>query len=312
MTWTSAAHPRAGAAGAFDGSNSYWSSAIASGAAGTMTLDLGRSYTLNRIGLSLRPQLPESATVAVSSDGSAFSTVHSVTNARSNALAYKDITPVTARYVRITVPATSGCDAGLASTCAFLNELELYSTVDGFENDPWGNLPRGADAGRPASQVWVTTDTSGGSTQALRLQDKSSTAQARISFAAAAAANRTLSFRLKPLSWAGNTSAGGFVFTLDSGSAAALQLAVYKDGTVHAFSGGGYSATLGTGRVALNAWSSVTLTRTGSSATISVNGAPAVTVPAASVPATVDGYTFASSGTEPNGDEVLVDDVEVR
>lgn len=312
MTWTSAAHPRAGAAGAFDGSNNYWSSAIADGADGTMTLDLGRKYTLNRIGLSLRPQLPASATVAVSVDGSAFSTVHSVSDTRSNALAYKDIAPVKARYVRVSVPAVSGCDAGLAASCAFLNELELYSTVDGFENDPWGNLPRGANAGRPSSQVWVTTDTSGGSTQALRLQDKSSTAQATISFPAPAAANRTLMFRVKPLTWASNTSAGGFVFTLDSGSTAALQLAVYKDGTVHAYSGGRYSAALGTGKVALNAWSTISLSRTGDSTRLSVNGAPPVPVPAASVPATVDGFTFASSGTEPSGDEVLVDDVEVR
>ncbi|WP_433364300.1 discoidin domain-containing protein [Actinoplanes sp. CA-142083] len=308
MTWGSAAHPRAGAAGAFDGSRAYWSSAIATGGPGTLQLDLGKPYTLNRVGLSLRPQLPESATVEVSADNATWTTVTSLSNAVTRALTYADITPVAARYVRVTVPATSGCDAGLGTSCAFLNEIELYSTVDGFENDPWGNLPRGADASRPALMNWITTDTSGGSHQALRIADSSADAIAGISFAAPAAAARTLTFRVKPLQWATNVPEGGFLFTVDSGTTPVLSLAVFKDGTLHAYTAGDYVA-LGGPSVPMNAWSTITVTRTASGGTLQINGGTPVAVPVRNSATTVSGYTFASGGTEPNGDQVLIDDV---
>jgi hypothetical protein len=307
MTWTSAAHPRAGQAGAFDGSRTYWSSAVAAGGPGTMHLDLGQPYTLNRVGLSLRPQLPESATVEVSADDTTWTTVSSLNNTVTRALTYADITPVTARYVRVTVPATSGCDAELGSTCAFLNEIELYSTVDGFENDPWGNLPRGADGNRPASQVWITSDTSSGSHQALRLSDQSTTVNATISFAAATAAARTLTFRLKPLQWATNDPSGGFQFTVDSGTTPVLWLTAVKDGTVQAHTSSG-SVALGQS-VPTNAWSTITVSRTATGGTLQINGGTPVAVPLNTSATTVSGYTFSTANTKPSGDQVLIDDV---
>ncbi|GIJ54373.1 hypothetical protein Vau01_018890 [Virgisporangium aurantiacum] len=309
MTWGSAAHPRAGAAGAFDGSRAYWSSAIATNGAGELRLDLGRTYTLNRVGLSLRPQLPASATVEVSTDGAAWTTVTGVSNAVTRALTYADITPVAARQVRVTVPATTGCDAELGPSCAFLNEIELYSTVDGFENDPWGNYPRGADASRTAAQIWITADSSGGSHQALRISDQSDATNATISFAAPAAATRTLTFRLKPLQWATNVAEGGFLFTVDSGQTPVLWLAVFKDGTLHANTASGYVPLAAS--VPMNAWSTITVTRTAGGGSLQINGGTPVAVPVMTNATTVSGYTFSSAGRKPSGDQVLVDDVSV-
>jgi hypothetical protein len=308
MTFSSSAHPRTGYQAAFDGSRRYWSSAVSSGADGYMTLDLGKAYTLNRIGLSLRPQLPESATVEVSTDNTNWSTVTTRTNAVTRALTYTDITPVSARYVKVTVPSAGGCDDGLASTCAFLNELELYSTVDGFENDPWGNLPRGALASPAPSMVWITSDTSGGSHQALRLSDSSTSLQAKVSFASAASASKTLAFRVNPVAWASGAN-GGFIFTLNSGTSAAVQIAIFKDGTLHAYNGSAYTS-VAVDPIPIGSWATVTLTRTSTGTTLRVGSGPTATVAPAASASTVDGYTFASSGSSPSGDQVLIDDVD--
>lgn len=91
----------------------------------------------------IRHGLPESATVSLSTDGVTWSAPVSVTDRADYAMRFQNLGATAARFVKVTVDPTSGCDAGLGSAGALLNELELYSTTDSFENDPIGNRPRG-------------------------------------------------------------------------------------------------------------------------------------------------------------------------
>ncbi|WP_336205356.1 exo-alpha-sialidase [Nonomuraea sp. LPB2021202275-12-8] len=128
MTWASARRPRTRPGGAFDGSTGYWSSAVAAGP-GEYVLHLDRVHAFTRIGLSLRPGHAAGARVYVSRDGGAWgSPVLRVTGRTDYALRHLTFdTPVEGRHVKIEIDATAGCDREIGSTCAMLNEVELYS-----------------------------------------------------------------------------------------------------------------------------------------------------------------------------------------
>jgi hypothetical protein len=96
--------------------------------------------------------------------------------------------------------------------------------------------------------------------------------------------------------------------TIDSGTTPVLWLAVFKDGSMHAYTSSGY-VPLGVS-VPMKAWSTITRSAIGSS--LQINGGTPVAVPARTSATTVSGYTFSSSGTELSGDQVLIDDVEFR
>ncbi|MEV4804687.1 exo-alpha-sialidase [Nonomuraea sp. NPDC049421] len=126
MRWTSPYRPRSGSGGAFDGSTGYWSSAIAAGP-GRYVLRFSRPQTISRVGLSLRPGRPASARVHVSQDGRTWGPpVVTVKDRTDYALRYATVGR-TARYVKVVLPAASGCDAEIGSECSMLNEIELYS-----------------------------------------------------------------------------------------------------------------------------------------------------------------------------------------
>jgi hypothetical protein len=72
-----------------------------------------------------------SATIEGSTDGLQWTRVVDTGSILSYAMSYFTVNRVAARYVRVTA------DAGV------LNELELHSTTDSFENDAVGYVPRG-------------------------------------------------------------------------------------------------------------------------------------------------------------------------
>ena len=173
FTWNSPQHRETRLAGAFDGSTQYWSSAMAAKRAGEamLTLRLDREHTLNQVGLSLQVGYQGSADVYTSLDPAKGWTRVATLAKRSYALEYLPLAPVRARYVQIRVRPSTMCAPDIGSSCASLNELELYSSaVASFENDPIGSAPRGYPGSSMASVTDRNTDDSG---RAVRLADRS-------------------------------------------------------------------------------------------------------------------------------------------
>jgi hypothetical protein len=311
MNYTTAAHPRTGVAGAFDGSTEYWSSAVSPGGDGTYTIQLDQPYDLTRIGLALRNGRAESATVSLSNDGTTWTTpVVNVSHRTDLALNYQAFaTPQTARFVRVSIPAESTCDSAVAASCAFLNELELYSTTDSFENDPLNVRPRGYS---DLTLSWVTNAT-GTSSRALRVVDTDSNQQARAMGSGTAATSKTLRFRVAP-----QALANAFLFDVlgktSSGSqVTAYHFAVTSNGTVQwCDSNRTWHDVTAAGAVPVGRWSDISVSANLSSATVAVNGTPVTSAAAQyqSGAATLSGFLFASNGKSSVGDDVLVDDVK--
>jgi hypothetical protein len=308
MTYTSAAHPRTGVAGAFDGSTEYWSSAVSANTAGSFVIQLDKQYDLTRIGLALRNGRPESATVSLSTDGTSWTTpVVNVGNRTDLALNYQAFaTPQAARFVKVDIPATSTCDSAVAASCAFLNELELYSTTDSFENDPVNTRPRGYTE---LDSAWVTRSDTDDSSRALRLNDTSGS-QAKAAGSGTAATSKTLEFRVDPVSLP-----NGFVFEVRGKNSAGsvvttYEFAVAPDGHLRWYNGTWHELT-GAGVVPAGQWSSVSVAAGLNSAAISVNGTQvATTAPSAAGATTLSSFVFASDGSQPTGDNIVVDDVK--
>jgi hypothetical protein len=312
MADTVAGHPRARVDGAFDGSTEYWSSAVHVGGPGSYVLKLDRTYPLTKVGLSLRNGRVATGRVYTSMDGITWSSapVASAVNRTHLAMEYFTFTaPVPARYVKVEVDASPRCEAGLGSSCAFLNELELYSTIDSFENDPAGNRPRGF---RNLVLSWVSQAESAGndSAWALRVVDNDPNQQARASWIGAASATKTLEFRVKPTALAhsflfdvlGRTSAGDQV--------AAYHFAATSAGVLRWYDGSAWHNLTGAGVVRVGTWQTIRVTATLTSASVSVNGTTVASGIARSrVAASLVGYTFASDGTTSTGDDVYFDDV---
>lgn len=312
LTWTDPAHPRSGVAGAFDGSTDYWSSAVGSGpSTGSFVIKLDHPYDLTRVGLSLRNGRPESARVYTSTDGVTWNGPVAQASGRTDlALVYATLpSPTTAGYVKIEVDPAAACDPAVGTSCAFLNEVELYSTTDSFENDPLGDRPRGYTG---LNQSWISNyAVNGSSRQALRLDDTSSSAPATATWPGTPAATKTLQFAAQPV-----TLPGGLLFNINgrnsSGAAVtAYHLGVFSDGSLHRYTGTAWVALTGPGTIPVGSWSTITLTATLSSATLAVNGTQVATgIPRTDTTATtLTGHTFTSAGTAPTGDNILIDDV---
>lgn len=122
MNWTDPAYPDVKPAAVFDGDVTYWHSAFKGSAAPAyFTVDLQQNVSLRSIGICLKPGYTESADIYFSTDGINWGTpVRSYVNANQYALDYTHLSaPVTARYVKVAVTASSGWGG--------LNELELYT-----------------------------------------------------------------------------------------------------------------------------------------------------------------------------------------
>jgi hypothetical protein len=307
MTFTTATHPRTGVAGAFDGSTEYWSSAVSANSAGHFTVTLDKQYDLTRIGLALRNGRAESATVSLSTDGSTWTTPVNVADRTDLAVNYQAFaTPQPARYVRVDIPATSTCDGDVASSCAFLNELELYSTTDSFENDPLNTRPRGYTE---LSSSWVTNTDTDDSSRALRIIDGSTTTQARAAGTGPAAPNKTLEFRVNPVALPHSFLIDVRGRNASGTTVTPYQFVVNADGSLGSNTGTWHTLTA-PGAVPIGQWSSVSIAATLTAATFSVNGTAIATTGLRDTGATaLSGFVFASNGAQATGDNIVVDDV---
>jgi hypothetical protein len=311
MTYATAAHPRTGVAGTFDGSTEYWSSAVASGA-GSMVIALDKTYQMRKVGLSLRNGRPESARVSFSTDGVTWgSPAVTVTNRTDYAIGYSTLaSPVSAKFVKVDVDASSQCESGIGTSCAFLNELELYSTTDSFENDPLNNRPRGWSQ---LIACWVSTSNLDDSAHALLCSDGSPSAMATAAYLGAATATKTAEFKLKPitvpnavlLDIQGRNAAGATV--------AAFHLSVFPDGSLRRWNGSSWLTIAAAGTVPIGSWSTISIAATTSTATVTVDGAVVASgVPVTTAAASLLGMKVASGGTQLAGDAFAIDDVLVN
>jgi hypothetical protein len=320
---TFAAHPRTGVAAAFDGSTEQWSSAIAAGASqGTFDLTLDDVYTLNRVGLSQSIGRTQSAVVQTKLNADdPWTDWFAVGPNKSFAMTYYEPAARQARYVRIVTGASDGCLPGTGPSCSVLNELELYSTVDSFENDPLsGATPRGwvvketviNGAGRIG--CWITPNTSGsGSGRALLINDIYTDHLPTAFQKANAASNRTVEFRTKftagdgPLLF-GIRNNGTTIFGLDD---MAFHLMVTKSGSIYYYKNNAWNALPVTKTFDMTGWNKITIQATSpTSATVLINGAPIGTVPRTDgATGSLYGPQFSSSSTAGTGDQFLIDDV---
>jgi hypothetical protein len=322
---TFAAHPRTGPAAAFDGSTELWSSAIAAGAAqGTFDITLDAVHTLNRIGLSQSIGHTQSTMVQTKLNaGDPWSDWFTAGPRKSFALTHYEPTPRQARYVRLVTGASDGCLPGAGASCSVLNEVELYSTVDSFENDPLsGAPPRGwvtketvvDGAGRIG--CWVTQSTSGsGSSRALVINDVYPDHLPTAFAKAPAAASRTVEFRAKVTQRP--ASGGTLLFSIRNTSALTFQndefayhFGLNRDGSITYHAGGSWHPLAPANTVTPTDWNKITLQLTAASATVSANGVVVGTAPRADgASGSLFGPQFGSSSTLGTGEQYLIDDV---
>jgi len=308
MNYTDSAHPRVGVTGAFDGSTDYWSSAARAGGAGSYIIALDRQYDLTRIGVSLRNGKETTGRIYASMDGSTWGApIIEMSDQTHYAMEYSALSnPIPARYVRVEIDASTSCDAGLGASCAFLNEIELYSTVNSFENDPVNTRARGYT---DQTMSWVTRTGTDGSSRALRIKDTSSTAHAKVTWLGAPSPAKRLEFRLDPVAMP-----HGFLFTIlgesaDGSPITAYHFAVQADGGIAQWDGTSWSTVSAAGLVPVGSWSTIRVEATTTTATLRVNGTTTAGLAPTNPSSSLSGHLFASAGTAPTGGDFVIDDV---
>ncbi|WP_203684397.1 sialidase family protein [Actinoplanes siamensis] len=333
-----------GAEGATDGSNAYWSGALSSNAAGTGSyeLKLDRRYHLTKLGLGLLPGAAAGARIATSADGVTWTPATLgypsgvvaqaetglIRTPGDRAMRYYTL-DATARYLRITTEASTCATVGGPAACSMINELELYSTVNSFENEL--AVPHGlADV----ACTRVTSPAGNGdpdhdSATAIRLIDgdnatycDGSGTLARFSYPGPgvnlpAASARTLQAGIYPVS---NTN--GLLFDIDGvrGSdhtaAAVYHFGINSGNRWMAWTSAGGWVGLGGAPVPLNTWTTfkVVASTTGATLyTVDAAGQQTLigTLPQADAGGvdSITGYTFTSGSTEKVGDQAVYDDI---
>jgi len=283
--------------GAIDGSTDWASAAVGRSRTGTYTLTLDREYTLTKAGLSLHPGAPAKATVEASVDGRTWRPVVTTGEITSYALRYYDIEKVPAKYVRVTVTDRQ---------VAFLNELELYSSVDSFENDPVGQVPRGYTNAIGAEVTDFDVDDS---RHVMRLVDAWTDKAGRVDRVTPAKPEQDLEFRVNSIGYARNF---GFTVFGEQGQPA-YQFRIGTDGAV-----GWYDTVARSWRplTAANAapqktWHTVQVVATIEHAEVFLNGQSIGTVSPSTPGVTgLAGHSFTTTSVASQYDHFLIDDVE--
>lgn len=301
--------PEMSPVGAIDGSTDWASSAVLrpdDDGPATYTLTLDQTYTLTRAGLSLHPGKPAAATVEVSTDGTTWTKVLETGEITSYALRYFPINGQPARQVRITVDDQNADKAG----AAFLNEVELYSTVDSFENDPVGQAPRGYTDCVGAS---VTDFDVNDSRHALRLADAWNDRIARATKVTAPAPKQNLQFQVNSIGYP-----RAFMFITRGDTAVqkgvkAYQISLFSDGSIAYYDATArkWNRLTEPGVAPQRTWHKIRVEATLAGAEVFLNGKSVGTAPP-TTPGVIAlaGHQFASSGTGSAYDHFIIDDVE--
>ncbi len=183
---------------------------------------------------------------------------------------------------------TTGAGGGLA-------EVELFSSVDSFENEALGQPPRAA---REASLAQVVAREGEASRQMLRLYDAADDAIASVVFDVDAAT--AVGFRVRPLALP-----GAMLLGMEDAAGARVHLAVDARGGVRQYDGGteAWTDVAPAGTVDTTTWFDVSL----SSSEVVLGGASIlVAIPPGFDPT---GVYVTSTGTVPVGVDLLIDDL---
>ncbi|MFC7622804.1 exo-alpha-sialidase [Microlunatus sp. GCM10028923] len=304
MTSLDSKLPELGPRGPLDGSTDWASSAFARDQAkGTYTLTLDREYDLTKAGLSLHRGKASAATVEVSLDGRAWTQVVDTGAVTSYALRYYPLDRVPAKYVRITVndPTAGG---------ALLNEIELYSTTNSFENEAVDTVPRGyTDA---VGATVVDFDTSGDG-HALRLADAWKDATAQATWTSDPAATQHLAFRFASLGYPRTLQFVTLGRTAEGTVVPAYQLAVQSDGALASYDAatGVWTKITSPGAAPQKQWHRIRVEATLTEAKVYLADQLVGTVaPTTGGVTGLSGHRFATTGTAPSYDNFVIDDVE--
>ncbi|WP_436532738.1 hypothetical protein [Actinoplanes sp. HUAS TT8] len=333
-----------GAEGAIDGSNAYWAGALSSRADGTGTyqLNLDRTYHLTTIGLGLLPGVAAGARVSTSTDGTTWTPATLgypagsadpgetglIRTAGDRALRYYTLN-ATAKYLRITTEASTCTTVGGPDACSMINELELYSTVNSFENE--FAIPHGVSdvACARVTSVWGNGDPDHDSEHGVRLNDGTDTTYCDgsttigkfvypgpgVSLPAAPA--RTLQAGIYPV-----TNTNGILFDIngvrasDHKAAVIYHLGINSGNRWMAWTSAGGWTGLGGAAVPLKSWTTFQVVSTTSGATLyTVDGAGQRTL-IGTLPESegvkgesFTGATFSSGSTLGIGDQAVFDDI---
>lgn len=305
LTSTNKATPEMGPVGAIDGSTEWASSAVGprSGAPGSYTVTLDRVHRLTKAGLSLHPGLPSSAIVEVSPDNRTWTKVVETGSITSHALKYFDLDKVPAKYVRVTVD-----DPNAKATGVMLNELELYSTNDSFENDAVDAPPRGYTNTLGATVTDVDTNGDG---HALRLVDAWTDKLGQATWTSPASERQGLSFRYTSLGYARTLGFTVNGTTADGATVPAYQLAQLSDGAIGWHDGKEWQKIAPAGSAPQKTWHQVHVSATLTGAEVSLDGKVLATVkPTTPGVTALTGHRFGTTGTAPSGDNFVIDDVD--
>ncbi|HEY3717278.1 MAG TPA: discoidin domain-containing protein [Jatrophihabitantaceae bacterium] len=307
LTSTQRRLPEMRPVGAIDGSTDWGSSAVRKSGQGpsTYTVTLDKTYTLTKAGLSLHPGQPSSATVDVSTDGTSWQTVVNTGALTSYALTYFAISGVPAKYVRVTVN-----DHNTDRSGSFLNEVELYSTVDSFANDAVGYVPRGYTDAVGATVTDINTPV--GEAHALLLADAWNDKIAQARWVSAAAPTQDLSFQFSSIGYARTFQFVTNGTLADGSTANAYQVAVMSDGSIAWYNAATKAWTKLTppGAVPLKTWHTIRVSATLAGAQVSLDGTVVGTAPPTTPGVTaLTGHTFSSSSTTSSQDTFVIDDV---
>ncbi len=306
MTHTTPRLPETGPRGAIDGSTDWASAAVFRSVRGegVYTVNLDREYTLNQVGLALQYGAPGAARVEVSADGSTWTEVVDTGTTTSYTQTYYPVPDVRARQVRVTVADTDPQGA------EFLGELELYSTVDSFENDPLGRVPRGYTDAIGATVTDFDVDDS---RHVMRLADAWTDKIATARWVSDAADEQTLAFRVNSIGYA-----RGFAFTTlgstnDASNVPAYHLNVGADGSIgwYSYETQTWTKIAPPGTAPQRAWHQVRVEAALDGAEVFLGGRSLGTVrPSTPGLTALTGHQFSSSGTASQYDHFLIDDVE--
>jgi len=294
------------AAYAFDGDPKADSSLVTANR--SVTLRLPRPMDVTGLGLHVYLQGGTDVKIETSMDGTSFSTPARGTR---DGIVRPLSAPVTAQYLRISDP-----NPITDSTAAFLHELELYTTADGFEHDYPGQAPRGNGwvSGTLASVVDQTSVPAAErvSSRFLRIKDDTTSAIGKATWTHTASSAVTAEFRFRGYGSANkgmlfslrgkNNGAAATPFGFWLSSAGKFQWADYSLSPP-------WSAPLNTTSINVNAWHTVKLVAGLTQVELWVDGSLMATKPLSQAATTIDGLELASNGTQTVGDDWLFDDV---
>lgn len=321
LTYTTSAHPETRKLGAVDGSMDYWSAAIGT-TSGIYQLDLQKTYRLNAIGIGLLYEKEQSATVqyATTANPTTWITLVSYSNVVHRNINYTDITPVNARYIKVTVSGTGQIGLG---------ELELYETSSTFEGNAatptsvvHGVIPYGyALYNNTASKHGISVRDIYGyqSNRALTFYDGNENYIAGLKRIETASNKKTLEFRFRAVTIPNNQFISMHILGMASGSEKTIfYLAVMPDGSIKANEGSGLTADIAPAntieRSTTSAWNLIKVEADESAnlAKVYINGTLKGSCTMFQNPSdatTLTGFAFSSAGLATFGELAYFDDI---